>query len=183
MLDQDLAGIPEVMTILEEKQLVADRLDPRVRYFPTSNVDLCDNVDDRLSTSSSINHFQHRSLWEYQRQGQLLRRADGAQEGNNCNRDRPDQPRLLQRHHPRNQQLCAHREPGKKRMGFYQNGPKLHYIYFRILFFTKLNSKLDFWKLITIWSSNLTFYRSLQEWCNVQPNNESQFKTEYAFRT
>ena len=54
MLDQDLAGIPEVMTILEEKQLVADRLDPRVRYFPTSNVDLCDNVDDRLSISSSI---------------------------------------------------------------------------------------------------------------------------------
>ena len=49
MLDQDLAGIPEVMTILEEKQLVADRLDPRVRYFPTSNVDLCDNVDDRFS--------------------------------------------------------------------------------------------------------------------------------------
>ena len=62
MLDQDLAGIPEVMTILEEKQLVADRLDPRVRYFPTSNVDLCDNVDDRLSTSSTINHLQHRSL-------------------------------------------------------------------------------------------------------------------------
>ena len=52
MLDQDLAGIPEVMTILEEKQLVADRLDPRVRYFPTSNVDLCDNVDDRLSILS-----------------------------------------------------------------------------------------------------------------------------------
>ena len=58
MLDQDLVGIPEVLTILEEKQLVADRLDPRVRYFPTSNVDLCDNVDDRLS----INHLQHRSL-------------------------------------------------------------------------------------------------------------------------
>ena len=62
MLDQDLAGIPEVLTILEEKQLVADRLDPRVRYFPTSNVDLCDNVDDRLSISSSINHLQYRFL-------------------------------------------------------------------------------------------------------------------------
>ena len=62
MLDQDLAGIPEVMTILEEKQLVADRLDPRVRYFPTSNVDLCDNVDDRLSTSSSINQSPPTSI-------------------------------------------------------------------------------------------------------------------------
>ena len=63
MLDQDLAGIPEVMTILEEKQLVADRLDPRVRYFPTSNVDLCDNVDDRLSISSSINQSPPTSIF------------------------------------------------------------------------------------------------------------------------
>ena len=61
MLDQDLAGIPEVMTLLEEKQLVADRLDPRVRYFPTSNVDLCDNVDDRLSIiiTSNIDLYEN----------------------------------------------------------------------------------------------------------------------------
>jgi len=47
MQDQDMAGNPEIMRILEEKQMMKDCLDPRVRYFPTSNIDLCDNVDDR----------------------------------------------------------------------------------------------------------------------------------------
>ena len=47
MQDQDMAGNPEIMRILEEKQMMKDCLDPRVRYFPTSNIDLCDNVDDK----------------------------------------------------------------------------------------------------------------------------------------
>ena len=47
MQDKDMAGNPEIMRILEEKQMMKDCLDPRVRYFPTSNIDLCDNVDDR----------------------------------------------------------------------------------------------------------------------------------------
>ena len=47
MQDQDMAGNPEIMRILEEKQMMKDCMDPRVRYFPTSNIDLCDNVDDK----------------------------------------------------------------------------------------------------------------------------------------
>ena len=47
MQDQDMAGNQDIMRILEEKQMMKDCLDPRVRYFPTSNIDLCDNVDDK----------------------------------------------------------------------------------------------------------------------------------------
>jgi len=47
MQDAELANSSEVMRILGEKQATKDCLDPRVRYFPTSNIDLCDNVDDR----------------------------------------------------------------------------------------------------------------------------------------
>ena len=47
MQDKDLTENADVMKILEENQTLKDTLDPRVRYFPTSNIDLCDNVDDR----------------------------------------------------------------------------------------------------------------------------------------
>ena len=80
MQDQDLAGNPDVMMIIEEKQMMKDCLDPRVRYFPTPNVDLCDNVE-------------------------LLCGSDDPQEGDNCNSDRFDQSRLLQGRYSRHQQL------------------------------------------------------------------------------
>ena len=47
MQDKELTENSDIMEILEGKDTNKDALDPRVRYFPTSNIDLCDNVDDR----------------------------------------------------------------------------------------------------------------------------------------